>query len=107
MIVELMNACLHREKDGEHKSYHTRPLLTEGASEAVEPQPESYSGQDIATCNHIEIIETRKLLQLDLTQSVETYRDAKPVPHGISSEHNDQGEEDSVLEVRDALGIDK
>jgi hypothetical protein len=84
-----------------------RPLLTEGASEAVEPQSESYSGQDIATCNHIQITETGKQLQLDLTQSAETYRDAKPVPHRISSEHNGQGEEDSVLEVRDALRIEK
>jgi hypothetical protein len=67
----------------------------------------SYSGQDVATCNHIQTPETRNLLQRDLTQSAETYRDAEPVPHGISREYNGQGEEDSVLEVRDALRIGK
>jgi hypothetical protein len=35
------------------------------------------------------------------------YRDTEPVPHGISSEHNGQGEDDSVLEMRDALRIGK
>jgi hypothetical protein len=87
--------------------YTVRPQLTEGAGERIEPQSESYSGQDIATCNHIQIPETRNLLQLDLTESAETYRDAEPVPHGISSEHDGQGEEDPVLEVRDALRIGK
>jgi hypothetical protein len=79
--------------------YNVRPQLTESAGEALEPQSESYSGQDIATCNNIQIPETRNLLQLDLTQSAEIYRDAEPVPHGISREHNGQGEEDSALEV--------
>jgi hypothetical protein len=32
-----------------------RPQLTESAGETFEPQSESYSGQDIATCNHIQI----------------------------------------------------
>jgi hypothetical protein len=87
--------------------YTVWPQLTEGAGETLELQSESVCGQNIATCNHIQIPETRNLLQLDLTQSAEIYRDAEQVPHGISSEHNGQGEEDSVLEVRDALRIGK
>jgi hypothetical protein len=87
--------------------YTVRPQLTDGAGETLEPQSESYSGQDIATCNHIQISEKRNLLQLDLTQSAEIYLEAEPVPHGISSKHNGQAEEDPVLEVRDALRIGK
>jgi hypothetical protein len=71
--------------------YTVRPQLTEGAGETLEPQSESYSGQDVATCNHIQIPEIRNLLQLDLTQSAEIYCDAEPVPHGISNKHNGQG----------------
>jgi hypothetical protein len=106
MIAELKNGRLHREKDGGHKSYHIRPQLTEGAVEAVEPQSESCSGQDIATCNHIQIPETRNLMQRDLTQSAEICRDAEPFPNGMSIEHSGQAEEVSVLEVRDTLCIE-
>jgi hypothetical protein len=36
MIVEIKNGCLRREKDGEHKSYHIRPQLTESVGETVD-----------------------------------------------------------------------
>jgi hypothetical protein len=81
-----------------------RLQFTEGAGETLEPHSESYSGQNIATCYHIQMSETRNLLQLDLTQSAEI-NVTQNQSHTESAVNIMARARKTVLEMRDVLRI--